>query len=87
MPSAESGSEYFANESSGSISETTLSNLKALREGMVNKYKDYAEKYMQCEIKEYMKYSFISDLKETYTFQDDSEDLGIKEDLELLDIK
>lgn len=85
MPS-ETESEYIENESSTSFSESTLENLRMQRETMLGNYRSYIEKYKRCEIREYIKYAMLSDVKETDIFENDSEDLGIREDLEMLHI-
>jgi len=82
----ESDSEYSENESSA-FNEATLNNLKTQRENLVRNYREYLQKEAACELKDYSKYEILSNLKEPFVFQNDEfEDLGIREDLEMLEI-
>jgi hypothetical protein len=70
------------------MTETSLRKLKDCREGMIRNYKDFNEKSKNFEISDFKKYSILMNVKENKTFDnDDSEDLGINEDLAILDIK
>lgn len=85
MPSV-SESEYSENDSCG-FNESALNNLKALRLQMVESYASYHQKVIDCELRNYSKYSILSNVKEPFIFQNDElMDLGIQEDLEMLDI-
>lgn len=87
LMASESGSEYSETESSNSINENTLQNLRDLRAAILKNYLENMKLALEYEIRDYEKYSVVLNVKETMIFDDDSEDIGIREDLELLGIK
>lgn len=81
----ESDTEYI--ESSNSMNEIILENVKQCREDVINRHMDYLRRSEECETKDYEKYSILANIKEREIFEDDSEDLGIKEDFNILGIQ
>jgi hypothetical protein len=69
------------------LTEATLENLKALRGEMLQSYRGFFQKSREFELADTNKYLVLSNIKETTIFKDDSEDMGVTEDLTLLDIK
>lgn len=68
------------------MTEASLENLKACRSAMLDKYNDFMELTRQFEIADLKKYLPLSNLRQTTCFESDSEDMGIEEDLILLQI-
>lgn len=69
------------------MSEVALNNLKACKEGMIEMYNDFGSKAIEFELSDIRKYSVLANLKQRTTFEEDDEDLGVNEDLVLLNIK
>ncbi|KAM0681038.1 hypothetical protein GINT2_000821 [Glugoides intestinalis] len=84
---SESFSDGVENDSYEPMNEFAMQNLHLLREKMLKNYIENLEMTIENEINEYDKYSVILNVKETVPFENDSEDMGVREDLELLDIK
>lgn len=84
---SESSSEGIENDSYEPMNELVMQNLHLLREKVLINHLENLEMTIENEINDYDKYSAISNVKETVPFENDSEDLGTREDLELLDIK
>lgn len=85
--SGETESEYTENESSAVFNEDTYANLTVLRALALENMREYLERGMDSEVRNYTKYSVLANAREPFMFKDeDSEDLGVSEDLAMLDI-
>ena len=85
--SSSSENESTAVEQPNYITEATLENLKTLREQMLQNHKDFNQKSKEFEMADANKYLMLSNIKETIVFENDSEDMGVTEDLVFLNIK
>lgn len=85
--SSTSEDDSAALDQSDFLTEATIENLKGLREGMVQNYKGFLKKSREFELADVRKYSILSNIKETTNFENDSEDMGVEEDLVFLNIK
>ena len=83
--SSSSDNDSAGADHSDFLTEATLENLKTLRFEMLQNYKGFVQKSKEFELADTNKYLLLSNIKETTIFEDDCEDMGIEEDIVLLE--